>query len=269
MPRYVFDPVRGELIDPETGEVVEDKIPYEYVFGKPSIHLIGEKRETRLHYYYPSQPTEKFSLGTLRGTRLAKILSICERRLRKRLAELNDIARELGAPENARRFALKALSKLSAQTGARMKGDARQRFYLTLLALAYMVHGYQFPYREVYKKYRVRIKPRDIMDLMRTLKVKACRKTTQKQALEIIASIKPELTVYAAKILDYLSRNHPRITSVTPRTLAASLLYILGKPVDPYLTQRNISKRLGITDVVLRRVVRNMLSVVEIEVYIE
>ena len=269
MSKYIFDPIRGELIDPETGEVVEDKIPYEYSAGKPSIHVIEEEQKARIHYYQPYTLTSRFSLGTLRGARLAKILSIRERTLRKKLAELNNLARELNTPEAARRFALKALSKLASHMEMKLKSDVKLRFYMTILALAYMVHGYAFPYKEVYKKYGVRIKPRDVMDLMRLLKVKAHRKTTKQQVLDIISSIKPELTLHVAKILGLLEEKYPRMLSATPKTIAAALLYILGKPIDSRITQQWVSKKIGVTEVAFRRYLRQLMALVTIEVYME
>lgn len=258
MKKYVYDPVRGEVIDPETGEVVEEQLPYEHLAFQPGYRVYDRVQGVRRFYEKPLSSQPRLALGS------HSTLSPSDRKVKALIAEMSRIASELGLPKIVVDYAASIIGKV-----IQLKVFSK-KYKVIGVTLAYsaMVHGYKFPFKEYREKTKTKIRLAEIMELEKTFKKKTKPVPLRQQVIDIISRIEPSVLQHALGLVKQLTEDL-ELQGVSPKSLAAAIIYILLKPISYYTTQSWLSEKLGISCISIRQNVKRILSKYDVEVYLE
>ena len=266
----IFDAERGELIDTETGEVIEERVPDlgpEWRVFNESDRLERERVGSRLtlKVHDGGLVTEigkisyrkvKDRIKLIKMRRLQNSIRVPskDRKLVSYLSRLNAEASKLGLPEHVKETAAIIMKKLvNNDSDARIKPDA-----LVAIVLYYASQINNIPLSLQELKARFGLSERAVWKALKRvnevgLDLKPKIMTPAKYIPVILSKLNLPMTVgtKVAEIVEYMHKKG--LTNGKSRlSFGAAAVYIVSKMMDINKTQSEIAKALNISDLVIR-----------------
>jgi len=259
----IFDSERGEYVDTETGEVIEDRVvdlgPEWRVYDQ-ELQRTGSPLTLTVHDHGLSttigyeKVKDRIKLMKMRKLQRSVRVSNRDRKLVTLLTVLNSEASKLGLPDHVRETAAFLLRKV-VEKGLERRIDP---LVLVIAVLYYSCQVNNVPlYLQEFKK-RFGISSSDFWKVMRRIKdaIPEFRPTTfrpTKYIPKIIDKLHLPLIVgtKAAELVEYMYRNG--LTSgKSYLSLSAAAVYLMSVLFDNRRTQKEIGMIIGIGDVTIR-----------------
>jgi transcription initiation factor TFIIB len=271
----IFDPERGEYVDTETGEVIEERVvdlgPEWRVYDNEDSaerERIGSPLTLRVHDYGLSTTMgygkikDRIKLMKMRKLQRSVRVSNRDRKLVTFLTTLNSEASKLGLPDHVRETAAFLLRKV-IEKGLERRIDP---LVLVITVLYYSCQVSNVPlYLQEFKK-RYQISASDVWKVMRRIKdaIPEFRPTTfrpTKYIPKIVDKLhlSPAIGTKAAELVEYMYRNG--LTSgKSYLSLSAASVYLMSVLFDNRRTQKEIGIILGISDVTIRNTYKEIVE---------
>jgi transcription initiation factor TFIIB len=258
----IFDPERGEYVDTETGEVIEDRVvdlgPEWRIYnqlqrtGSPlTLTVHDQGLSTTIGY---EKVKDRIKLMKMQKLQRSVRVSNRDRKLVTLLTTLNSEASKLGLPDHVRETAAFLLRKV-VEKGLEKRIDP---LVLIIVVLYYSCQVNNIPlYLQEFTK-RFDISSSDFWKVIRRTKdaIPEFRPTTFRPT-KYIPKIVDKLHLpsivgtKAAELIEYMYRNG--LTSgKSYLSLSAAAVYLMSILFDVRRTQKEIGVLLGISDVTIR-----------------
>jgi len=270
----IFDAERGEYIDTDTGEVVEERVvdqgPEWRVYDhedRTERERIGSKLTLTVHDQGLStrigHDKVKDRIKLIKMQKLQNRIRVSkDRKLVTFLTMLNTEASKLGLPEHVRETAGLMLRRLFARPFLTKVGP-----YALLAAVLYYSCKVNNVPRHL-QEFRARyvISPREFWRALRTVKEAAIPEFRSKvKPIEYIPKIIDRLNLpgiigtKAAELIDFMYKNG-LASGKSYISLSAAAVYVISTLMDVKKTQKEIANSLNITDVTIRNRYREIVK---------
>jgi transcription initiation factor TFIIB len=274
----IFDAERGELIDTETGEVIEERVadlgPEWRAFNeldRLERERVGSRLTSKVHDQGLTTKIGKIScrkakdrIKLIRMRRLQNSIRVPskDRKLVTYLSRLNTEASKLGLPEHVKETAAIIVKKLvKDDSGVKIKPDA-----LIGIALYYSCQVNNIPVSLQEIKARFGLSERAVWKAMKRINevvpgLKPKVMTPTKYIPIILSKLNLPMTIGAkvAEIVDYMHKKG--LTSGKSHlAFGAAAVYIVSKMMGINKTQKEITETLNISDLVLRMRYKEILN---------
>ncbi len=268
----IFDPERGEYVDTETGEVIEDRIvdlgPEWRVYDQTELQRTGSPLTLTVHDQGLSttigyeKVKDRIKLMKMQKLQRSVRVSNRDRKLVTFLTTLNSEASKLSLPDHVKETAALLLRKV-VEKGLEKRVDP---LILVIAVLYYSCQVNNVPlYLQEFRK-RFGISASDFWKVTRRIKdaIPEFRPTTfrpTKYIPKIVDKLhlSPIVGTKAAELVDCMYRNG--LTSgKSYLSLSAAAVYLVSVLTDNKRTQKEIGAILGISDVTIRNAYKEIVE---------
>lgn len=275
----IFDAERGELIDTETGEVIEervadlgpewrafnelDRLERERVGSRLTMKVHDQGLTTKIGKIGYRKAGDRIKIIKMRRLQNSIRVPSKDRKLVTYLSRLNAEASKLGLPEHVKETAAIMMKKLvNGDSDERIKPDA-----LIAIALYYSCQVNNIPVSLQELKARFGLSERAVWKAMRRVNevfpdLKPKVMTPTKYIPIILSKLNLPMTVgtKVAEIVDYMHKEG--LTSGKSHlSFSAAAVYIVSKMMDINKTQKEIAGALNISDMVIRKRYKEILDI--------
>ncbi|ALG97213.1 Zinc finger, TFIIB-type domain protein [Sulfolobales Virus YNP2] len=275
----VFDAERGELIDTETGEVIEervvdpgpewrtfsdtDRLERERVGSRLSLKVHDQGLTTKIGKIGYRNVEDKIKLIKMRRLQNSVRVSYKDKKLVTYLSRLNAEASKLGLPEHVKETAAIIVKKLFRdESYMRIKPDA---LIAVVLYYASQINNIPLSLQEL--KARFDLSERAVWKALKRINevvpyFKPKVNTPTKYIPIILNKLNLPLTV-ETKVVEIVEQMQKRgLTSGKSRlAFGAAAVYIASKLMDINKTQKEIAETLNISELVLRMRYKEILNI--------
>lgn len=275
----IFDAERGELIDTETGEVVEervvdpgpewrtfsdvDRLERERVGPRVTLKVHDDGLVTKIGKIGYRKVEDKIKLVKMRRLQNSIRVSYKDKKLVTYLSKLNSEASKLGLPEHVKETAAIIMKKLVRdESYMRIKPDA-----LIAITLYYSCQVNNIPVSLQELKARFGLSERAVWKAIRRinevapdLKPKAMTPTKYIPMILNKLKLPPSVGTKMAEIVEYMHKKG--LTSGKSHlAFGAAAAYVVSKMMDMGKNQNEIAEALNISELVIRMRYKEILNI--------
>ena len=250
----VFDAVRGEYVDTETGEVIEERV----IDLKPDGNLLrqeGSPTTSKVHDWglYTTIGTAKDVFTTQKMRRMQRRLRTSEkdRKLITLLSILNNESAKLGLPDYVKETASLIVRKVVEN----VKVGKINHHVLVIASLYYSCRVNNVPRHLQEFKFSYGIPARELWKALKLIQTTVPGLKPKIGPTDYISKIVEQLGLpqaVATKAAEIVNKVKGHVSGKSYVVLAAAAVYIASVVLDVKRTQKQIAKILKITDAGLR-----------------